>query len=122
MNVKKFGFLPAIFILIFFINSCSDSVSSNSFYAGVWNVTYQGNPAPSSGILTVQADGSFLGSDPGTGITITGNVDNNGNVNNGVITYSGYQVGTINGSLSGNTGSGTWTITSYGSGTWTATR
>ena len=111
------------------LSSCGDKSTGpteNSPFQGDWTFDIWGD-AVGGGTCVVQANGSFtLNLDFTVGAVvypqvITGSVSSTGDLT-ATVRYQGSSIGSVSGSLTGNTGSGTWQTTLAGSGTWTATR
>ena len=87
-------------------------------YIGTWDVTF-GGTAAGSGVIVVNNNGGFSNAVTigGSTYTVSGNVDNNGTIQNGKMNNSGSFTGNFN----GNAGEGNWS-SGNNNGTWQGTK
>jgi hypothetical protein len=116
----------SVFLSIAMLLGC-DGDNSTSFkrnpFAGNWVIELSGDYQASGGFL-IGEDGRFFENiamnDKSGSITISGSVTDSGILMNGRISQGGSQVGTLQGSFSGNSGNGTWEAHFDNAGTWRA--
>lgn len=141
---RAFLLATAACIVLFFVGCDGDnSVSSptikassltTSPFSGNWNITFANSNGSSwgGGSITIESNGHFGSKNPvafvhtpfgGTAYTVDGTVHISGTLTGRIVaTRYGGQAGSFTGNLSGNSGSGTWTMQSVGSGTWSASK
>lgn len=129
MFLKHLLSLSIMITIFLMLSSCDEDNTSpgeESPFKGSWHFTIDGD-AYGGGTCYVNSNGqasfdlTFTKSGVDYPQVISGSISNSGSVT-ATVKYNNSKIGTITGTLSGNTGNGVWNTSLAGSGTWIAER
>ena len=130
MRSKYIGLVICLLALLCGCNGDNSTSNNTNPFAGTWNVVFSGS-FTGDGQITIGTDGQLTANlvlqfdDGFEDVTASGQVFNSGTLFNGHISNpSAQSTGLLTGNFTGNAGSGTYEIGTFGEsvGTWSASK